>query len=159
MRWNCLSLHPQLRVVRSEKFRCLNQQSNDKQNCSRRIVHDIVHVTEFLETNNECSTKPKLFHCNVFALVQWEIILLVLFYTLCVTFKYFIHDFFSWGSQVTNLEQSVIRAFLAGGTFTIINQTSLALTVFLLNTCRQTPKLSSDDLTAIKNKNAWIIFL
>ena len=54
---------------------------------------------------------------------------------------------------------NVIRAFLAGGTFTIINQTSLALTVFLLNTCRQTPKLSSNDLTAIKNKNAWIIFL
>ena len=56
--------------MRSEKFRCLNQQSNDKQNCSRRIVDEIVHVTEFLETNNECSTKPELFHCNVFALVQ-----------------------------------------------------------------------------------------
>ena len=74
-----------------------------------------------------------------------EIILLVLFYTLWDTFKYFIHDFFSWGSQVTNLEQSVIRVFLAGGTYTIINQLSLALTVFLLNTCKQTQTLSSDD--------------
>ena len=40
--------------MRSEKFRSLNQQSNDKQNCSRRIVQEIVHVTEFLETKTEC---------------------------------------------------------------------------------------------------------
>ena len=30
----------------------------------------IVHVTEFLETKTECSTKPKLFHCHVFALAR-----------------------------------------------------------------------------------------
>ena len=125
MRWNCLSLHPELRIVRSEKFRCLNQQSNDKQNCSRRIVHEIVHVTEFLETKTECSTKPKLFHCHVFALARGgnNSTCLVLY-----TLRYFqvLYPWlFSWGSQVTNLEQSVTRAFLAGGTFTIINQPSL----------------------------------
>ena len=127
----------------------LNQQSNDKQNCSR---------------NCACYRVLRNKNLNYFIVMfsHWykgEIILLVLFYTLWDTFKYFIHDLFSWGSQVTNLEQSVIKAFLAGGTYTIINQPSLALTVFLLNTCRQTPKLSLDDLTAIKNKNAWIIFL
>ena len=37
---------------------------------TNKIVHEIAHVTEFLETKTECSTKPKLFHCNVFALVQ-----------------------------------------------------------------------------------------
>ena len=37
---------------------------------TNKIVHEIAHVTEFLETKTEYSTKPKLFHCNAFALVQ-----------------------------------------------------------------------------------------
>ena len=97
---------------------------------TNKIVHAelftlIVHVTEFLETKTECSTKPKLFHCHVFALARGgnNSTCLVLY-----TLRYFqvLYPWlFSWGSQVTNLEQSVIRAFLAGGTFTIINQPSL----------------------------------
>ena len=39
---------------------------------TNKIVHEIVYVTEFLETKTECSTKPKLFHSNVFTLALGE---------------------------------------------------------------------------------------
>ena len=91
------------------------------------MTNKIVHAELFTKfCMFPSSLKQKLnvllnLNCFILIFSHWheeEIILLVLFYTLWDTFKYFIHDFFSWGSQVTNLEQSVIRAFLAGGTFT-----------------------------------------
>ena len=71
------------------------------------------------------------------------------------TFRYvqvLIRDFFSWGRyliklskswyQVTNFVQSAIIAFLAGETFSTINQ--ILLNNVLLNTCSQTQKLNSN---------------
>ena len=137
--WNCLSLHLPIEGCAQWKVPLFESTVKWKtklstQNCSRNCACYRVVLLNL----NYSTVMFSHWH-------KEEIILLVLFYTLWDTFKYFIHDFFSWGSQVTNLEQSVIRVFLAGGTYTIINQPSLALTVFLLNTCRQTQKLSSDD--------------
>ena len=65
----------QLRAVSNEKFRYLNEQSNDKQNGSDNVkgtelFTKLCTLPSSSKKKAECSTTPKLFNSHVFALAQ-----------------------------------------------------------------------------------------